>query len=271
MFLDLKRLLSHLPTDVDRHDTFLLLQHVLKIPYEKLFFTKEINITDQEFIELDKYLHLRSIGMPIAKIVEHKAFYNNEFKTTIDTLDPRPETELIVDLFLKYFPYKSAHISILDLGCGTGCIGLSIIDLYPNATLCLADISEEALAVAEDNAKNTNLKQRCSFIKTDWFKNINGQFDAIVCNPPYIENGYQLDKSTLYDPHIALFGGNDGLEAYKEILPCVRKFLRSDGFLFLEIGIGQRIEVCKIAKSTTVIEIAKDLQGIERTIVFCNG
>ncbi len=268
MLLDLKYLLSHLPPNVDKRDAFLLIQYTLKINYEKLFFIKEIEITVQEFDKLMECIQLRSEHMPIAKIIGHKSFYNNEFKTTTDTLDPRPETELIIDLFLKYFPNRAVPLSILDLGCGTGCIGLSILDFYKNSTLCLADISDKALSVAKYNAKNLNLENRCSFTKTSWFNDVKGKFNAIVCNPPYVEDNYDLDRDTLYDPPIALFGGKDGLDAYKKILPYTKQFLCDKGFLFLEIGLGQSEAVCRIAEDLDTIEIAKDLQGINRIIVF---
>ncbi len=263
---DIKELCSSF--SVDEHDAFVLLQHVLGTPYSSLVLSKEIKISKEQLFAFKSKLKMRFDHVPVAKIVGHKAFYNHDFITNEYTLDPRPETELIVDLVVKYFPNKTDTLSILDLGCGTGCIGLSILDLYPNAKLLLADISTEALTVTEKNAIRLKIDKRCNYIKSNWFSNINTKFNIIVCNPPYIAENYNLDFDTLHDPKIALFGGKDGLDAYRKILPNINKFLVPNGLLFLEIGINQCDNICAIESRLKVVEIAKDLQGIERTIVF---
>lgn len=253
---------------IDEHDALLLLQHALNIKYSSLALSKEIKLSPQQFEKFKSSLMQRSKHVPVAKIVGNKAFYNYDFITNEHTLDPRPETELIIDLVLKYFNDKTAVLSILDLGCGTGCIGLSVLDLYPNAELLLADISDDAIAIAKRNALKLNLSEKCNCIKSDWFSNITGNFDIIVCNPPYIASDYKLDSDTLHDPHIALFGGENGLDAYSNIIPNVHRFLRLNGMLFLELGIGQAASVCNMTNKIQLLEIVKDLQGIERIAVF---
>lgn len=264
--LELKTLISKY--NVESYDAMLLLQYVLGCSYSTVCFSRQIDFSEQQLEKLRKCLDLRHQGMPVAKIIGSKSFYNHKFKTTVDTLDPRPETELIVDLFQDYFQDKTAPLSILDLGCGTGCIGLSILDLYPNSTLCLADISSKALAVARDNAIALNCFDRCTLVGTDWFKNISNTFDVIVSNPPYISNDYSLDRDTLYDPHMALFGGEDGIDAYRNILPVAHKFLQKNGLMFLEIGINQCNSICELCNKLKILNIVKDLQGIDRTVVL---
>lgn len=263
---DIGKLCSSL--NVDEHDAFLLLQYVLDQKYSALVLSKEIKLSNEQFCDFKLKLQMRATHIPVAKIIGYKSFYNHDFITNEHTLDPRPETELIIDLVKKHFNYNNAALSILDLGCGTGCLGLSLLDLYPNAKLLLSDISDAALTVSKKNAALLNVKKRCDFIKTDWFSNISGKFNIIVCNPPYIATNYDLDSDTLHDPHIALFGGKDGLDAYRNIMPTVHKFLMPHGMMFLEVGFNQCQSVCSMTENLQIIEIAKDLQSIERTIVF---
>ena len=232
-------------------ELMLLLQHILNISYTKLFFTEIIDLSDEQYSALIQYVNRRSNNEPISKIIGYKYFYNNKFFTNSNTLDPRPETELIVDLFQDYFPNKDEHLQILDLGCGTGCIGLSILSLYNNTILHLSDISNEALEVAKKNAKSLNLLNKCKFIQSNWFEKINNTYDAIVSNPPYICNNYNLDQEVLYDPPEALFAGKDGMDAYNVILPNTSKYLQNNGKLFIEIGYNQS-EKIKLINSNLI-------------------
>ena len=249
-------------------DGLLLLQEILNINYTKLFFANVIHISDPQYSLFIEYIKRLSNNEPLSKIIGYKYFYNNKFYTNKYTLDPRPETELIIDLFIKYCTNRNACLKILDLGCGTGCIGLSILLLYKNATLHLVDISQKALEVAEINAKALNVLDRCTLIKSNWFELLNDTYDVIVSNPPYIANNYKLDKEVLYDPHEALFAGNEGMDAYNAILPKADLYLKNNGKLFIEIGYDQAEKIKKVNTKLKLIEIVKDFDNINRSIVY---
>ncbi|MBQ7524500.1 MAG: peptide chain release factor N(5)-glutamine methyltransferase [Alphaproteobacteria bacterium] len=256
---------------VSQKDALLLLAFILKTAYSRLFFEKEFLVSDLELTCLKSFLSRRGKGEPIAKILQRREFYGAMFKTTRDTLDPRPETELIIDLFREHYLATQAELQLLDLGAGTGCIGLSLLRYYPNARCCFVDISEKALDVAKDNAEALGVWERCSFIKSDWFENVSGSFDAIVSNPPYVALGYNLDVETAFDPPVALFAGSDGMSAYARILPQAPSFLKPDGLLYLEIGFDQAQKITQIRTSLQLLKIKKDLAGIPRTCVFQNA
>ena len=250
-------------------ETSLLVAHILQKSYTEVFFSKKINFSVKQYDVLKDFLKRRKNKEPISKILQKKEFYGAEYTTNSYTLDPRPETELIVDLFQKYFPDKKQKLDILDLGCGTGCIGLSILDLYKNSNVEFVDIDENTLQVCIDNSKEKNLFSRSKFTLSNWFSEINNQFDVIVSNPPYICEHYNLDKEVLYDPKIALFAGQNGLDAYKKIVPNLGKYLKHDGIAILEIGYDQKDSVLNLnTHPLKVLEVAKDLNDIDRTIVF---
>ncbi|MDR0630426.1 MAG: methyltransferase domain-containing protein, partial [Holosporales bacterium] len=160
--------------NISQREILLLLADILGENYSTLFFKEIIKLTEHEFKVFSEGMKRLIQNEPISKIIQKREFYGIEFKTNINTLDPRPETELIVDLFQKYFADYSAILNILDLGTGTGCLGLSVIKLYKNATAKLTDISEKAINVAVENSKLLGLFDRCNFIKSNWFQELNG-------------------------------------------------------------------------------------------------
>jgi release factor glutamine methyltransferase len=256
--------------DVTPREALNLLSEITATQYDILFFEKTYQVTQLSIETLYNFLMRRGKGEPIAKIIQKKEFYESEFKTNEHTLDPRPETELIVDLFRKYHQNIDIKLKILDLGCGTGCIGLSIMKLYQNVTCNFADISENALAVAKENASRLNLSTRCNFIISNWFSNIDNKYDIIVSNPPYVTDNYELDNGASFDPPISLFAGKEGMDSYKVILPDICKFLKYRAKLFLEIGFDQKNKVLALANNLKLLESAKDAAGIFRTMVFEN-
>lgn len=253
---------------VSYHEALLLLANVLKIEYSKLFFKKTYNISKKHYKKLQLFLSRRTKGEPIAKIIEKKEFYGFKFKTTRDTLDPRPETELLIDLFKSYYLDISANLRILDLGSGTGCIGITLLKIYNNATCCFADISANALKVAQRNAETHQVQNRSKFLISDWFSKITEKFDAITSNPPYVAINYALDQETIHDPKIALFAGDEGMDAYKIILPNASKYLNPSGLLLLEIGYDQSEKIKRIHSDLKLLRIEKDITGINRACVF---
>ena len=164
---------------------------------------------------------------------------------------------------MSIFPDHDEKINILDLGCGTGCIAITILTLYKNITTTLADISINALKIAQKNAEKHNVRDRCKFVISDWFQNINDQYDVVLSNPPYISKNERLSDDTLYDPSIALFAQDNGLAAYKNIIAnCNSKYL------LLEIGANQLKTISKFLCDFNIINVIKDLAGIDRIVVL---
>ncbi|MDR1234286.1 MAG: peptide chain release factor N(5)-glutamine methyltransferase [Holosporales bacterium] len=253
---------------VTEKEILILLGSIIEKDYTSLFFEKNFQITDADLQILLKYIERVALGEPISKIIQQKEFYGIKFKTCSDTLDPRPETELIVDLFMKYFPDKTGHYEIMDLGAGTGCIGLSILSYYKNSVCLFIDIDDKALAVAQHNANALTLVKLCKFQKSDWVSEVVGEYDAIVSNPPYIADDYELPAEVLFDPRIALISGKDGMDAHSTILSTAHLFLKKNGILFLEIGYDQREKIEKVNTKLKVVEVVKDINRVDRIFVF---
>jgi release factor glutamine methyltransferase len=254
-------------------DARLLLQEVLKITYEELL-TQANRVLDEKEIENYEELIARRLKRePVSKILGYKEFWGMEFKTTEDTLDPRPESETIIESVLKNFKDRKSELKILDLGTGTGCLPLSLLKEYPSATAVGVDVSLEALKVATENAENLGFAKRIDFIKSDWLENVEGRFDVIISNPPYIKTealDFLAAEVRLYDPRIALDGGRDGLNIYRKIIPRLVEHMSIRGKCFFEIGKWQENLVNDLLKDEgyEVLNVVKDLAGIPRTIIF---
>ena len=180
---------------------------------------------------------------PLGKIVGSTDFYGFPFKVTADTLDPRMDTETLITAILeKYETKRDQKLNILDIGTGTGCLAITAAKLFTNADVIGLDISQKALIVAIENAVMANVQDRCNFVCHD-LENFNSFVcDIIISNPPYIPTGAidYLDPSVKnYDPHIALDGGDDGLDFYREIARIAPNICKNGTDIFLEIGIGQ--------------------------------
>ncbi|MDR0631532.1 MAG: peptide chain release factor N(5)-glutamine methyltransferase [Holosporales bacterium] len=236
----------------------LLAEHVTGIPYIDVLLTAPC-LSDEQWDVLKTLVERRIKREPLAKILGKASFWTHEFISTQDTLDPRPESELFVEAVLASRPDTSAPMTFLDIGTGTGCLLLSCLSEYTNATGVGVDISPLALDVAIRNSAKLGLLPRAHFQLSNWCQNVDQTFDVILCNPPYVAendkvspNG-NLDPETLYDPPVALFAGRDGLAAYREIFATLRKNVYPNGgthppsTIFVEIGMGQHDVVCQIA------------------------
>uniref|UniRef100_UPI003B516948 peptide chain release factor N(5)-glutamine methyltransferase n=1 Tax=Roseovarius indicus TaxID=540747 RepID=UPI003B516948 len=202
---------------------------------------------------------------PLAHILGLRAFYRHEFRVTRHVLDPRPETEVLVQAGLGA-PFER----VLDLGTGTGCILLSLLAARPGAEGTGTDISEEALAVARENAQNLGVADRCNLLKSDWFSAVDGQFDLIVSNPPYIAAWEMdtLEPELRYEPRGALTDEGDGLTAYRAIAAGAMAHLGPGGRLLLEIGWRQGPDVSEILRAAGFdsLRILSDLDGRDRVV-----
>jgi release factor glutamine methyltransferase len=210
---------------------------------------------------------------PLSRIVGRREFWGFEFALSTDTLDPRPETETLVEAVLKRKPDRHAPLRILDLGTGTGCLLLALLAEYPRAAGFGVDIAETAARTATRNAANLDLADRAHFFAGDWGAAISGRFDAIVANPPYIASA---DLALLpvevarHDPQRALDGGRDGLARYREIATLLPDLLAPDGIFACEVGANQADPVAALvsAKGLILDSVDKDLCGIERCVIW---
>lgn len=220
---------------------------------------------------LEHYLTRRIAREPVAHIVGRKGFWTIELKCDERALVPRPETEVIVDIVLKNAP-KDAPIRILDLGVGTGAILLALLAERSNWRGVGTDISEAALDLAAENAAAIGVQERVILRQQSWTEGLEGRFDVVVSNPPYIR---RADIETLmpevrrFDPHLALDGGEDGLEPYRIIIPALAALLKPDGLFCLEFGLGQGEAVLRLAQQEqglTSLALVKDLTDRERVL-----
>ncbi|MBP5485757.1 MAG: peptide chain release factor N(5)-glutamine methyltransferase [Alphaproteobacteria bacterium] len=213
---------------------------------------------------------LRS-GTPVAKIIHKKWFYGLEFYTNHHTLDPRPDTETLVESVIND---KWIAPKILDLGTGTGCIIVALVKNIDSATGTAVDISRGALRVARRNIKKLNLRDRIK-IKHGSFANQkllpHEKFDIIVSNPPYIAYGDpRVDAGAKHDPKIALYAKKRGMAAYEQIAKNAKNWIAESGKLYIEIGAGGEVSVRKIFESHgwQFVRATRDLSGITRVLVF---
>lgn len=207
---------------------------------------------------------------PIAYITGTKGFWDLEFDVGPGVLVPRPETETLIEETQKLFPDKTAPLKILDLGTGTGCILLTLLHLYPNATGLGVDSSEQALAWAKRNAARLNLESRAELRLCDWSEIAESGFDLVVSNPPYLTTAdmASLQPELAHEPQQALSGGPDGLAAYRAIAALLPRLLAPSGCAVLEIGMGQGPAVSEIliAAGLEIPGLRPDLSGIPRCV-----
>jgi len=209
---------------------------------------------------------------PLSRILGHREFWSLEFALSPDTLDPRPETETVVEAVLRRRFDREAPQRFLDLGSGTGCILLALLSEFPAAVGFGVDIAPDAAITARRNAITLNLSERAHFLVGDWATAISGRFDVIVSNPPYIERAALVDLPravACYDPCLALDGGADGLAAYRSLVGGLSELLKPEGIFACEVGIGQAPAVEQIfrAGGLAIEGSEHDLAGIARCIV----
>lgn len=213
----------------------------------------------------------RIAGEPIARIVGDKEFYGLTLALSPETLIPRPDTETLVDAVLVVVD-RDSPVTLLDLGTGSGAILLALLSQLPNARGLGVDISEDAVATAGANARRHGLADRAEFVVGDWTNGIVTRFDVIVANPPYIATSEipgLLVEVRDHDPHVALDGGVDGLDAIRLIVSHLDRVLAEGGAAFLEIGFGQAPAVATIAQeSGFAASFRRDLAAIERVAIL---
>lgn len=243
------------------------------IPNEQVMFAPEtVSLSENELERLGEFVDRYNNGEPESKIINCREFWKDAFFVDKNVLDPRPETEIIIEVALKLFSAES-YFNFLDAGTGSGCILLSLAREFPNANGIGIDISESAVAVANKNKENLKVKN-AEIVQTSWNDfSPSHRFDLIVSNPPYIksEDIVGLDKQVReFDPLLALDGGKSGLDAFEQLAPLIKQWINPNGHVLLEIGIYQKDQVRDIFNSSgfRLTEVYNDLQGIPRVLNF---
>lgn len=252
-------------------DAWLIVEHVTQWNRAELLAKSKDLLTEAQEKHLVDAIARRVKREPVSRIVGHRGFWKSDFKVTPQTLDPRPDSETLVETALKTLvpPPKT----ILDLGTGTGCLLLSLLLEWPEATGVGVDISKEAVETAHENAAALGLAGRAKIVESNWEKfESNESFDSIISNPPYIARGEisKLEPEVAnYDPRAALEGGEDGLDCYRALALLVPKWLKRGGFAFFEIGFDQKEAVKSILAKAglDVIQTVPDLAGNDRVVV----
>jgi release factor glutamine methyltransferase len=233
-------------------------------------------ITDAEGERVASVLRRALTYEPLSRILGTREFWGLDFALSTETLDPRPETETLVEAVLARLPVRSRAYRFLDLGTGTGCLLLALLSEYPAAVGIGIDRAPGAVATAAANAERLGLAARAQFRCGDWGKGVAESFDAVVANPPYIASrdiaGLPAEVRD-YDPPLALDGGADGLAAYRAIAADLPRLLAPDGVFAAEIGAGQEMAVTGIISAAGLVidAIIPDLAGIARCIVARRG
>lgn len=259
-------LLSEVKIEEAALDARLLLEEICGTDRNDLLVHGDRLVTEEQYNCYVNYIDMRRRHIPLQHILGYQEFMGLKFKVTPDVLIPRQDTETLVEEVMRNL-HDGMHI--LDMCTGSGCILLSLLRYSNDCVGVGCDLSEKALRVARENARELSLE--AEFIQSDLFENVCGKYEIIVSNPPYIPSG---EISTLmeevkdHDPLLALDGREDGLYFYREIIKRAGQYLHPGGMLFLEIGCRQAEDVCRYMKEADYKEVAvcKDLAGLDRVV-----
>ena len=249
-----------------------ILSYFYNVRLSEIYNILEKNINNNELTELNNIIKQRLEKKPISKIFNKKFFWDYEFFVNTDVLDPRGDSEVMIEDIIKNYNCND-KLKILDLGTGSGCLIITLLKNFTNSTGLAVDINEKSILVAEKNAKNLGVFDRLELRKNNWNDNINKKFDIIISNPPYIPtndiNKLEDDVKN-FDPILALDGGRDGLNCYRYISKNIGKNFNNNTKLYLEIGHNQKQDVINIFKNDNfVFEYSiKDYNNIERILKF---
>ncbi|MCF6215250.1 MAG: peptide chain release factor N(5)-glutamine methyltransferase [Emcibacter sp.] len=229
----------------------------------------------QQEADFQALLGRRLLREPISQILGRKDFWTLTFKVSRHCLTPRPDSEVLIEAALKSIVDKKKPLKILDLGTGSGCLILSLLSELPHSLGTAVDISDKALDLAKENARRLGFQERCTFILSDWAQELppGDKFDIILCNPPYIaeEEAEALAPDVRdYEPHMALFAKNNGLEEYQKLGKTLPGLMAVGGRAFLEIGHEQGLRAASIFKNGGAknIRIIQDLAARDRCIAL---
>lgn len=252
-------------------DARLLFQSASGLSHEDIIASPEKALDGATLLKFSDYIKRRLAHEPVSRILGTREFYGRSFQVTPAVLDPRADTEVLVELVLERHGNEPRRV--LDIGTGSGAILITLLAERPAFHGVAVDISPEALLVAKVNGLANGVSGRLQLHKGSWFSGLEGSFDLIISNPPYIPHGdiagLEVDVKA-YDPHLALDGGADGLFAYRAIAADAAQFLVANGEVVVEIGAGQQPDVASIFKAQgfSLLATRKDLGGHVRVLIF---
>ena len=255
-------------------DARLLLCHALDLPSHAPVTHADQMIDDQGCALVRELIGRRALGEPVARILEYREFWGLRFDLNEDTLIPRPETESVVEIVLEWARGQGREgeaLTIVDIGTGSGAILTSVLTELPNASGIGSDISQGALSMAIQNAERHGVQARFKAVISNYGSALDGTYDVIVSNPPYIRDDDLQnlgDGVKEHDPALALFGGEDGLDAYRSLLPWCYQALDEDGICVFEHGFDQQDEVMALAREAGFggVEPIFDLSDVPRIV-----
>ncbi len=233
-------------------DARILLQYVLQVTREELLLDNERELKPKQLAAYQELVEKRKNRQPVSQLTGKREFWGMCFKVTQSTLDPRPDSETLIEAILSRLPAREAPLKVLDLGTGTGCLLLTVLSEYPNASGTGVDISADALDVARENATRLGLEGRTAFVSSCWGSNVEGSYDIVISNPPYIPSSVipgLAAEVAQWEPKLALDGGPDGMDCYRAIVPQLKTLLNPEGVAVFEIGIGQAKELEALVQS----------------------
>jgi release factor glutamine methyltransferase len=243
-----------------------LIAHVLKMSRLELYLEFETKLNEQELSQLRDLVRRRGQGEPLQHLLGTVEFCGQTFLCDKRALVPRPETEELVELLKSRIGNRESRI--VDVGTGSGVIALSLAKQFPEAKVLAVDISEDALALARENAARLGLSDRVQFQKGDLLEGLNERFDLIVANLPYVsmQDRQSLAREVLHDPDVALFAGEKGDELVRKLIEQAPAHLQPRGLLALEIGINQAEGLAEFLRQKNYhdIQFKKDYSGITR-------
>lgn len=253
-------------------DARIILKEVLSFNDKDLILNQDFLISKNLINKINSFELRRIKGEPISKIFKKRDFFKSSFIISNDVLDPRPETELIVEI-ANNFIKKNKVKNILDLGTGSGCILLSVLKENKMINGLGIDLSKEAINIALKNSKKLQLDKQSNFLISNWMSSINFRYDIVVSNPPYIASSdikKLAEDVKSYDPLLSLDGGDDGLNCYRAIAKDLKRIINKNAIIILEIGYNQSISVIEIFKKNDFKLIKKynDINGLDRVLTF---
>lgn len=257
-------------------DARVLVLGLLHLETKDLLLNPEREVGEADQTRVEQAFARRIAREPVYRILGWREFYGLPFRLSAETLEPRPDTEVLVDAVLpvaREIVERKGQAKLVDLGTGTGAIALALLHEVPHLKATGADISANALETARENADLLNVGDRFKTVRSDWFSEIDGRFDIIVSNPPYIQTDViaALEPEVRdHDPMAALDGGPDGLQPYHIIARDAEFFLEAGGVVAVEIGFDQKDAVIGIFKACgyTLIRAVRDLGGNDRGLLF---
>ena len=257
--------------DTPRLDAEVLLSHILKCDRIHLYVNFDRPLVEEELAAYRQMVKARVQRMPVAYILGEKEFMGHTFRVTPDVLIPRPDTEILVEEAIRLLAEKDSP-RIVDIGTGSGAILLSVLKGTEGGTGVAVDLSPNALAVAKSNGECLGLAERADFRLGDLYAPVDGLFDAILSNPPYIpvRDMAGLAPEVKQEPEMALVGGEDGLDFYRRLIDDAPRYLKEGGVVLFEVGIYQAQDVAELGKTRgfRMQRILPDYAGIDRVVVL---